>query len=139
MTDRLNEVLTIAQVARRAGWCCETSREQRATTDGCGCEECVSGRRRMRRHLLTQDRQLGGMLLTKDPSGKRVRYLVTLQAIEQIHPEWFARAQGLGARLDEAGAELEDLRELVKLAHEEIGALKAKLSRLETRVPMRVA
>lgn len=134
MTDRLGELLTIAQVARRAGWCCEDRRLPPGASPprdlGCDCTDCVEGTRRMRRHLITQDKQLGGMLLDKRGTGKRTRYLVTLGALEQIHPEWFAEADSLGARLDALETQASDTFTMVRKAHEEIGILRRALAAL---------
>lgn len=123
---RMGKVLTIADVARRAGWVCESPRKR------CRCKECEAGQKRMRRHLLTLDGQLGGMLLTKPAGDKGQRsYLVTLEAIERAHPEWFVQAETLEARVDELELNRTEMLEGLRLAHVCIGELRRQVAELE--------
>lgn len=125
---RLEPVLTIAEVARRAGWCCEDRKDDAKSCDG--CSTCENGELRMRRHLITQDKQLGGMLLTKTGTGRHTRYLVTLGAIEQIHPEWFVNADKVRTRIEVLEEAVADLTKMVESAHVDIGILRRAIGRV---------
>lgn len=131
--NRLGKLFTIPQVARKVGWSCEKAAAEWRTSR-CSCKECTAGYQRMRRHLLTQNAQLHGMLLVNAaPDGAKAHYVLTLEALEQLHPQWFVSAEGLAEQVAGIADQVEDL----DVGHDEL--LKAlrgvaeRVARLEKR------
>lgn len=126
-----HELLTFADVARRAGWCCEDAKKKPVGSPRCNCRLCDKGEQRMRRHLLAQDKQLNGMLLERRGEGTRTRYLVSLAAIEQVAPQWFADPEGDKGRIDKLERDRASFWVLLERAHRDIGDLRRRLERFE--------
>lgn len=90
MASQITEVLTIPQVAQRARW----------------------KRKRMWRHLIAANRELGGLLLVNmGRTGGRPRWVVTLAALKALHPQWFFDPESMQARIDVLEEEVETLRQ----------------------------
>lgn len=110
-TNELGEILSIAEAARRAKW----------------------ARRRMWRHLIALNRELGGLLLVNVARGKiRPRWTVSVAALKLVHPQWFQDPDGLQHQLDALRDESRETRirvarlERTTTAHEQqLAALRA--------------
>lgn len=100
---RLDKVLTIPEVAAIAGW----------------------DRRRMLRHLLRVNREVGGMLLHNVGTTTRPRWTVTLGSLKTVAPAWFSDPETVQARLDALETEVKHLRRMVVLNTETVEALVA--------------
>ena len=100
---RLDKVLTIPEVAAIAGW----------------------DRRRMLRHLLRVNREIGGMLLRNIGSQAKPRWTVTLAALQHVAPQWFTDPETVQARLEALEAEVKHLRRMVVLNTDALAALVA--------------
>lgn len=101
---KLDKVLTIPEVAAIAGW----------------------DARRMRRHLLKVNREVGGMLLRNaGGSGMGARWTVTLAALQRIAPQWFTDPETVQSRLNELECEVARLRKLVDVHSDTLEALVA--------------
>jgi len=111
---RLGKLVSIAQVAQVAGW----------------------EYQRMRRHLVRMNEQLGGLLLSdvRSEGSSRPRYMLTMAALEQVQPNWFAQCQSLGARVEELEEELGEREDMIAAAHRDIGRLSARVEKLERRL-----
>lgn len=107
----LDKVLTVAQVAALAGW----------------------QRRRMLRHLLRMNEQLGGMLL-KNVGSKRVpRWTVTLANLQRVAPQWFVDAESVEARLRDLEEARDEQRRIIALQNERIRDLTNEVVRLRAK------
>lgn len=100
---RLDKVLTIPEVAAIAGW----------------------DRRRMLRHLLRVNREIGGMLLRNIGSAAKPRWTVTLAALQHVAPQWFTDPETVQARLDALETEVKHLRRMVTITTETVTAMVA--------------
>lgn len=90
----LHRVLTVAEVARLAGWSYD----------------------RMLAHLLALNTQTGGMLLRNVSRGaKRPRWTITLEALQSISPEWFVDRATIEAQLHTHDERLERLEHIADL------------------------
>lgn len=90
----LHRVLTVAEVARLAGWSYD----------------------RMLAHLLALNAQTGGMLLRNVSRGpKRPRWTITLEALQSISPEWFVDRATIEAQLHAHDERLERLEHIADL------------------------
>ena len=91
----LNTVLTIAQVAKLAGWSTQ----------------------RMRRHLIAKHRELeaeGGVLLDVSRGRRHQhRWTITLLALQRIAPQWFIDCEALQRQIDWLSNELGDTQDAV--------------------------
>lgn len=94
---------------------------------------------RMLRHLKRQDEALNGMLLIKQGSGRSTRYSLTWDALEQLHPQWFLRVQGLNASVEENRSLLEELEVMVEQAHKDIGEMQGTYGKKIETLTARVA
>lgn len=98
----LTPVLTIPEVARRAGW----------------------SRLRMWRYLVRENRRRdGGLLVNVSAGGERPRWTVSEGALRSLMPQWFADAEQVHMRL-EACAETAERHD------DELAALRAELMAL---------
>lgn len=88
---QLDKVLTIPEVAAIAGW----------------------DRRRMLRHLLKVDAEIGGMLLRNVGSKAKPRWTVTLRALRGVAPQWFTDPESLMARLEALESETKQHKRLI--------------------------
>lgn len=100
---RLDKVLTIPEVAAIAGW----------------------HRRRMLRHLLRLNQELGGMLLHNVGTRKKPRWTITLRALRAVAPAWFLDAEALHSRLEEVEGDVAQLKRIVALHGKAIDQLVA--------------
>lgn len=100
---KLDKVLTIPEVAAIAGW----------------------NRRRMYRHLMRVNAEVGGMLLRNIGSREHPRWTVTLAALRQVSPQWFTDPETVHARLEALETEVRHLRKLVALQGEAINVIAA--------------
>lgn len=104
MTAKLDKVLTIPEVAAIAGW----------------------DAKRMRRHLIKVNAEVGGMLLRNTGSAKNGnRWTVTLAALQQVAPQWFTDPVTTQARIEALEAEVKQLRRMAVLTNETIARLVA--------------
>lgn len=104
----MQPLLTIEQVAERAGW----------------------PYRKMLRHLLAQDRELGGMLLVKEGRGRNTRYHTTAAALRQIHPQWFVEQESIRRDVDEHEERIEELDGMVVEVTRQLGAVREEVANL---------
>lgn len=94
MTPTLGPVLTIPQVAKLAGWSYD----------------------RMLAHLLSLNRETGGILLVNVGRGKdRPRWTVTLKALQSVSPQWFQDPEELRAILEDHSRRLKRVEAIVDL------------------------
>lgn len=103
MSAKLDKVLTIPEVAAIAGW----------------------KRRRMLRHLLRVNAEVGGMLLRNIGSRERPRWTVTLAALQQVAPQWFTDPETVNGRLEALEGEMKQLRRLLAATNETVAQLVA--------------
>ena len=90
----LHRVLTVAQVARLAGWSYD----------------------RMLAHLLALNEQTGRMLLKNVSRGaKRPRWTITLEALQAISPEWFHDRSTIESQLAHHDERLERAEKILDL------------------------
>lgn len=95
---------------------------------------------RMLRHLKKQDEELGGRLLRKTGSGNLARYSLTMAALEQVNPQWFARVATVATRVDAIEDRLDGQDSLIVEALKTIrdlmranGSLVSRIEVLERR------
>lgn len=100
---KLDKVLTVVEVAAIAGW----------------------DRRRMLRHLLKINREVGGLLLRNVGSKDRPRWTVTLGNLQRCTPEWFVDAESIHARLEALETEVRQLRKIAAIQGETLAELVA--------------
>jgi septal ring factor EnvC (AmiA/AmiB activator) len=113
MHGRLGTLVTVRDLAKRTGW----------------------GYRRMLRHMHAANKQLNGMLLVNlSPKGKRPHYVLALEKLEQLRPEWAASFQGVAEEVEELEGKGEELEAMVVEANTTIGHLKRRVDALETRI-----
>lgn len=94
MKRELDHVLSIAQVARLAGWSYD----------------------RMLAHLLHLNRETGGMLLVNVGRGKeRPRWTITLSALQTVSPQWFQDPEEVKTILNDYGRRLRRLENIQEL------------------------
>lgn len=100
---RLDKVLTIPEVAAIAGW----------------------NRRRMYRHLIRLNGEVGGMLLKNIGSVEHPRWTITLSALRGVAPQWFTDPETVQARLEALESEVARLRKLVSAQGQALAELVA--------------
>lgn len=103
MSVKLDKVLTIPEVAAIAGW----------------------QRRRMLRHLLRLNSEVGGMLLHNIGTKARPRWTVTLAAMKAVAPAWFSDDESVATRLEALEGEVKQLRRLLVATNETVAQLVA--------------
>jgi hypothetical protein len=100
--NNLDEVLTIKQVAKRAGW-------------------SIS---KMRRFLVAKNNETGGALLFNAGLGsKRPRWTITLRALKVIAPQWFFDPEAMQRRVEYLTERIEETRENVAAQGRRLTAL----------------
>ncbi len=141
---RIGELLTVRDVAKLAErsrldapqpegtpWVCAASLRPGAKR-GCRCRICKNGYERMHHQLQTSNAQCGGMLLVNvTRKDKHPTWRLTLEALAQLHPQWFVRSQKVDDRVVEIERLLADHAELLEVAHRHIGELRRRIDVLE--------
>jgi hypothetical protein len=104
---RLEAPITIAQVAKMAGW----------------------PTWRMKQHLLALDRELGGTLLLKS-AGRNRRYTLTLASLKRVCPDLFEDSRNFAVELDSIREDLDRLSESMEIVVDRLSAM-SKRNRIE--------
>jgi hypothetical protein len=110
-TGGLTEILTIPEVAKRAGW----------------------SRWRMAKHLKRLNAELGGLLLVNIAHGEdRPRWTISLGALKLAHPQWFQDPESLQRQIDDLSEREAELR--LRL-HQAEKTIRFQTARLEAMRP----
>jgi molybdenum-dependent DNA-binding transcriptional regulator ModE len=108
-THELGRIMTIPQAAKRAGW----------------------SRWRMRRYLVTLNRQLNGMLLVNISRGQtKPIWTVSVAALRLVHPQWFQDPESLQRQVDDLREEQAQIRSRVGRLERNVGAHELRLAEL---------
>lgn len=114
VSGNLSKVVSVRYVAELAGW----------------------PYKRMLAHLKARDREIHGMLLVKTGERGRTRYSLTMAALEQIHPEWFAQVSDVQRRLAALEAKVIEQEQvidhLLKVHREQRDAIHTLVSRVKS-------
>jgi hypothetical protein len=135
----LGRLVTIRDVARQAKWCCEASRKP-GGPKFCGCKVCVAGHVKMKRMLLAQNEQMGGLLLVNVArAGSRPIYRLTLEAFNQLRPQWFVGTEDQKDRVERLEQKVAENTEMLEMAVKAIGVLERQARALQAQLRRRVA
>jgi hypothetical protein len=110
----LGELVTVESVAKRAKW----------------------EYRRMLRHLERLHVECGGMLLINVGTKKRPRYVLSLEKLKRLMPQWAEEVHSLTTKVDDLSDQADASDELVREAHRSIGKLVGRVEALERRRQM---
>lgn len=108
---RLERVYGMAELAAMIGW----------------------DRRRLVRHLLRLNAELGGMLLRNIGSAERPRWTTTLSALRTASPQWFRDEEAVENRLQELEEQQARSAEVLNAATNQIALLSKGYRELRTK------